>query len=114
MCRRFWTCLPLAAAQDKDPDLQFIKELLRDHDVRPPWDIVREDSAEDNILWTQFHRRMSYTARGKRLQQTPQWQVVAPQASQIPDFQGMPPSRHGCPSGSSEDCCPDKETILLA
>ncbi len=32
-----------------------------------------------------------------------------PQASQIPEFQGMPPPRHGCPAGSSEDCCPDKE-----
>ncbi len=37
-----------------------------------------------------------------------------PQASQMPDFQGMPPPRHGCASGSSEDCCPNKETILLA
>ncbi len=37
-----------------------------------------------------------------------------PQASQIPDFQGMPPPRHGCSPGSSEDCCPDKETVLLA
>ena len=25
--------LNLAAAQDEDPDLQFVKELLRDHDV---------------------------------------------------------------------------------
>ena len=32
--------LNLAAAQEEDPDLQFIKEPLRDHDVRPPWDIV--------------------------------------------------------------------------
>ncbi len=28
-----------------------------------------------------------------------------PQASQIPDFQGMPPSRYGCSSRSSENCC---------
>ena len=28
--------LNLAAAQEEDPDLQFVKELLRDHDVRPP------------------------------------------------------------------------------
>ncbi len=34
--------LDLAAAQEEDPDLQFVKELLRYHDVRPPWDIVRE------------------------------------------------------------------------
>ncbi len=37
-----------------------------------------------------------------------------PQASQVPDFQGMPPPRYGCSSGSSEDCCPDKKMILLA
>ncbi len=47
--------LNLAAVQDEDPDLQFIKELLRDHNVRPPWDIVREKSAEVKILWIQFH-----------------------------------------------------------
>ena len=48
--------LNLATAQEEDPDLQFVKELLRDHDVRPPWDVVREESAEVKILWTQFHR----------------------------------------------------------
>ncbi len=37
-----------------------------------------------------------------------------PQASQISDFQSMPPPCHGCSTGSSEDCCPDEETILLA
>ncbi len=38
--------LNLAATQDDDPDLQFVKELLRDHDVQPSWDVVREESAE--------------------------------------------------------------------
>ncbi len=47
--------LNLAAAQEEDPVIQFIKELLREHDVRPPWDTVREESAEVKILWTQFH-----------------------------------------------------------
>ncbi len=28
--------LNLAAAQGEDPDLVFVKELLRDHDIRPP------------------------------------------------------------------------------
>ena len=37
-----------------------------------------------------------------------------PQASQIPDFQGMPPPCHGCSPGSGDDCCPNKKTILLA
>ncbi len=48
--------LNLAAAQDEDPDLVFMKELLRDHDIRPHWNAVREESAEVKILWTQFHR----------------------------------------------------------
>ncbi len=37
-----------------------------------------------------------------------------PQASQIPDFEGMPSSRHGCSLRSSNDCFPNKETFLLA
>ncbi len=48
--------LNLATVQEEDPDIQLVKELLRDHDVRPPWDTVREESAEVKILWTQFHR----------------------------------------------------------
>ncbi len=44
--------LNLAAVQGEDPDLVFIKELLRQHDVRPPWNVVREESAEVKILWT--------------------------------------------------------------
>ena len=48
--------LNLAAAQEEDPDIEFVKELLRDHDFRPPWDTVREESAEVKILWTQFHQ----------------------------------------------------------
>ena len=48
--------LNLAAVQGEDPDLVFIKELLQEHDVRPPWNAVREESAEIKILWTQFHR----------------------------------------------------------
>ncbi len=35
--------LNLATAQEEDPDIQLVKELLRDHDVRPPWDTVREE-----------------------------------------------------------------------
>ncbi len=74
--------LNLATAQEEDPNIQFLKELLQDHDVRPPRDIAREESAEIKILWTQFqwlkiqenvlyHRRKEITAN-------PQWQVVAP------------------------------------
>ncbi len=48
--------LNLAAVQGEEPDLVFIKELLREHNVRPPWNVVREESAEAKILWTQFHR----------------------------------------------------------
>ncbi len=42
--------LNLAAVQGEDPDLVFIKELLQEHDVRPPWNAVREESAEVKIL----------------------------------------------------------------
>ncbi len=45
--------LNLAAVQGEDPDLVFIKELLREHDIRPPWNAVREESAEVKTLWTQ-------------------------------------------------------------
>ncbi len=48
--------LNLAAVQGEDPDLVFVKELLREHDIRPPWNAVREESAEVKILWTQFHQ----------------------------------------------------------
>ena len=44
--------LNLAAVQSEDPDLVFVKELLREYDVRPPWNVVREESAEVKILWT--------------------------------------------------------------
>ncbi len=76
--------LNLAAAQEEDPDLKFVKELLRDHDVRPPWDIVREESAEVKILWTQFHQlkiqeHVLYRRR-KETTANPQWQVVAPKS----------------------------------
>ncbi len=47
--------LNLADMQGEDPDLVFIKELLQDHDVRPPWNAAREESTEVKILWTQFH-----------------------------------------------------------
>ena len=47
--------LNLATAQGEDPDLLFLKELLQDHDSRPQWDTACEESAEVNILWTQFH-----------------------------------------------------------
>ncbi len=32
--------LDLAAAQNEDHDLVFVKELLWDHDIRPPWNAV--------------------------------------------------------------------------
>ncbi len=74
--------LNLAAVQGKDPDLVFIKELLQEHDVRPPWNTVREESAEVKILWTQFHRlkvqeNVLYRRR-KEAAADPRWQVVAP------------------------------------
>ncbi len=62
--------IDLAAAQDEDPDLLFVKDLLHGHDSRPRWDSVWEESAEVKILWTQFHQfrcqKMYFTARGKR------------------------------------------------
>ncbi len=48
--------LDLAAAQKEDPDLVFVKALLQDHDIIPPWNAVREESTAVKILWTQFHR----------------------------------------------------------
>ncbi len=81
--------LNLATVQEEDPDIQLVKELLRDHDVLPPWDTVREESAEVKILWTQFHRlkiqeHVLYR-RKKETTANPQWQVVAlkPLRSQI-------------------------------
>ena len=73
--------LNLAAAQEEDPDLVFVKELLREHDIRPPWNAVREESAEVKILWTQFHllKVQENVLYHKRRETTanPQWQVVA-------------------------------------
>ncbi len=73
--------LDLATVQGEDPDLVFIKELLRDHDVRPYWNAVREESAEVKILWTQFHRlkvqeNVLYRRR-KEAAADPRWQMVA-------------------------------------
>ncbi len=74
--------LNLSVAHDEDPDLIFIKLLLRDHDVRPSWDTVREESAEVKILWTQFnHLKIQEKVlhhRRKEIAANPQWQVVAP------------------------------------
>ena len=74
--------LNLAAAHEEDPDLVFVKELLRDHDIRPPWNAVREESAKVKILWTQFHRLKAQEdvlyRRRKETTANPQWQVVAP------------------------------------
>ncbi len=74
--------LNLAAVQGKDPDLVSMKELLQEHDVRPRWNAVREESAEVKILWTQFHRlkvqeNVLYRRR-KEAAADPRWQVVAP------------------------------------
>ncbi len=74
--------LNLAAVKGEDPDLVFIKEPLREHDVRPPWNAVREESTDVNILWTQFHRlkvqeNVLYRRR-KESAAEPRWQVVAP------------------------------------
>ena len=74
--------LNLVAAQEKDPDLVIVKELLQDHDIRIPWNAVREESAEVKILWTQFHRlkvqeNVLYRRR-KEATANPEWQVVAP------------------------------------
>ncbi len=74
--------LNLVATQEEDPDLQFVKELLRDHDVRPLWDIVREESVEVKVLWTQFHQlkiqeNVLYRWR-KETTANLRWQVMAP------------------------------------
>ncbi len=74
--------LNLATVQGEDPDLVFVKELLRDHDVRTPWNAVREESAEVTILWTQFHRlkvqENALYRRRKEAAAYPRWQVVTP------------------------------------
>ena len=74
--------LNLAVMQGEDPDLVFIKELLRDHVVRPPWNAVREESAEVKILWTQFIRlkvqeNVLYCRR-KEAAADLRWQMMAP------------------------------------
>ncbi len=74
--------LTLAAVQGEDPDLVFIKELLREHEVRPPWNAVREESAEVKILWTQFHRlkvrvNVLYRITRKEAAADSRWHVVA-------------------------------------
>ena len=76
--------LNLATVQDEDPDLQFMKELLKDHDDRSSWDMVRGESAVVKILWTQFHRlkiqeNILYHQR-KEIAANPQWQVVTPKS----------------------------------
>ncbi len=43
--------LNLAAAQDEDPELQFVKELLRDHDVQPPWDIFQCEKSQQKLKY---------------------------------------------------------------
>ncbi len=79
--------LNLAAAQDEDSDLLFMTELLRDHDVRPSWDLVREESAEVKILWTQFHRLKIQENVLYRCSQSP-IQVVAPKPLRSQTFKG--------------------------
>ncbi len=110
--------LNLATVQDEDPDLRFMKELLGNHDDRSPWNTVRKESAEVNILWTQFHllkiqENVLYHRREGNYRK-PAMASGGPQASQIADFQGLPPSCYGRPSRGSEDCCLDKDTFLLA
>ena len=93
VCKRFWTCLPLTwllsrmRIQTYNSSMDFWTSM--DHDVRPPWDVVREESTEVKILWTQFHRlkiqeKFLYRRR-KETAANPQWQVVAskPLRSQI-------------------------------
>ncbi len=50
----------------------------------------------------------------KRNSTRPPMASGGPQIPPIPDFQGLPPPRRGCSSGSSENYCSDKETFLLA
>ena len=82
--------LNLAAVQGEDPNLVFIKELLQDHDVRPPWNTVREESAKAKILWTQFHllkvQENVLYCRRKETAANPRWQVVAPKPLQSQIF----------------------------
>ncbi len=74
--------LPVLNLAAEDPHLVFIKELLQEHDVRPPWNVVREESVEVKILWTQFRplrvqENVLYRRR-KEAAADPRWQVVAP------------------------------------
>ncbi len=110
--------LNLSAAQEEDPDLVCMKELLRYHDIRLPWNAVREESAEVKILWTQFHRlkvqeNVLYRRRKKNCSQPPMASGGS-QASPIPDLQGLSSPCHGCSPRSSENYCLNKETFLLA
>ncbi len=87
--------LNLAAAQEEDPDLVFVKELLRDHDIRPSWNAVQKKVAEVKILWTQFHQlkvqeNVLYRRR-KEMTANPQWLVVAPKPLRSQIFKACHP-----------------------
>ncbi len=56
---------------------------------------------------------MSYIAGEKKQQPTPMASGGS-QASPIPDLQSLSSPRHGCSPRSSENCCLNKETFLLA
>ncbi len=105
--------LDLAAAQDEDPDLAFVKELLRDHDIRPPLEcnlrrIRRSKDIMDSISLKAKSPGKCPISLEKRDCNQPPMASGGPQASPIPDFQGLPSPR------CSEDCCLNKETFLLA
>ncbi len=110
--------LNLAVVQGENPDLVFIKELLRDHDVRPPLEcgtrgIRRGEDLVDSIPSTEGPGKCLIPQEG-RSSSRPRMASGGPEIPPLPDFQGLPPPRHGCSSGSSENCYSDKETFLLA
>ncbi len=110
--------LDLAAAQNEDPDLVFMKELLREHDIRPPLEcsprgIRRGKDIVNPISPTKSPGECTISPKKRNYRQPPM-ASRGPQASPMSDLQGLPSSCHGCSPRSGENCCLNKETFLLA
>ncbi len=108
----------LAGAQEEDPDFVFVKELLWNHEIRPPLKCSLRGfrgskDTVDSISPAEGPGKCSIPQE-KRNNSQPPMASGGSHASLIPDLQGLPSPCYGCSSGSSENCCPDKETLLLA
>ncbi len=73
----------LTEAQDAEPNLKLIKDMLNDGPEWPPWEQLRTESMDVKNLWSQFPylRIRDGLLIGRHKNQGPldDWQVVAPQ-----------------------------------